>query len=160
MELASLFSEVFPLRSDVFELSFVAETVDEGTGEVSGGVHADGNGYWRATMRTISFERGGDGELQIRDVKEQGVVWLYPEHADDPRVPAYVAGWAAAVQYVLDRHAEVAAAGDDGVTDRLDVVMPYDCFCPSVLRLRRPQTADEFTDALLSSKSRLGKLLP
>lgn len=160
MELASLFSEVFPLRSDVFELSFVSETVDERTGEVSGGTHADANGYWRATMRTISWERGSDGVLQIRDMKEQECVWLYPEHADDPRAPAYVAGWAAAVQYVLDRHAELAAAGDGGVTDRLDVVMPYEFFCPLVLRLRRPQTADEFTDALLSSKSRLGKLLP
>ena len=160
MELALLFAEVFPIRSDVFELAFVSEVVDERTGEVSGGTCEDPRGYWRATLRTISWERGADGEPQIRDVKEQECVWLYPEQKDDPRVPAYVAGWAAAVQYVLDRHAELAEAGDGGVTDRLDVVMPYEFFCPLVLRLRRPQTADEFTDALLSSKSRLGKLLP
>lgn len=160
MDLASLFAEVFPIRSDVFELAFVTETVNEDTGEVSGGTGEGAYGHWRATLRTISFERGSDGGMQIRDVKEQECVWLYAEHKDDPRVPAYVAGWAAAVQYVLDRHAEAAAAGDVGVTDRLDVVMPFDFVCPSVLGLRRPQTADEFTDALLSSKSRLGKLLP
>lgn len=160
MELALLFAEVFPIRSDVFELAFVSEVVDERTGEVSGGTCEDPRGYWRATLRTISWERGADGEPQIRDVKEQECVWLYPEQKDDPRVPAYVAGWAAAVQYVVDRHAELAAVGDARAGALLDATMPYDFICPGVLRLRRPQTADDFTDALLSSKSRLGKLLP
>lgn len=159
MDVARLFSEVFPIQSELFELAFVPEVVDENTGEVFGGTHEDDRGYWRATMRTITWERDEGGERQIRDVKEQDVVWLYPEHRDDPRVPAYVAGWAAAVQYVLDRHAELAAAGQPGA-DRLDVSMPHDFFNPGVLELSRPKTADDFTDALLSSKKRLGKMLP
>ncbi len=33
MDIASLFAEVFPIRSDVFELAFVSEVVDEDTGD-------------------------------------------------------------------------------------------------------------------------------
>lgn len=160
MDLALLFSEVFPIRSELFELSFVAETVDERTGEIHGGTHEEGSGYWRATMRTITFEPTTDGTLQIRDVKEQECVWLLPQHREDPRVPAYVAGWAAAVQYVLDRGAELVAAGDERAMNRFEAAMPFDFFSPDVLDLRRPRSAEDFTDALLSSKKRLGKLLP
>lgn len=159
MDLARLFSAVFPIRSEQVSLELVSESVDESTGEVSGGTCEDSQGYWRATLRLIVWEHEGGG-LQIRDIKEQQIVWLYPELREDPRVPAYIAGWAAAVQYVFDRHSELAAAGDPRGGAQIDVSMPHDFFDVGVLKLRRPQTEGDFTDALLSSKKRLGKLLP
>lgn len=150
MDLALLFSEAFPIGSELFELALVSE---------SGGAQADPRGHWRATIRLIVFERV-DGDRQVRDIKEQECVWLYPQHREDPRVPAYVAGWAAAVQFIFERNAELVDAGDAGASDRIDTAMPFDFFNPDVLALRRPQTAEDFTDALLSSKKRLGKLLP
>lgn len=146
---------LLPIRSDRFSLES-GEYIDEDAPDV-----ADPPGALRVTVRTVVWE-ASDGALSIRDVKEQGVMWLHARHREDPRVRAYMEGWAAALQFVLDRHAELAAAGalSARVSERLEFSMPFDLFCPAVLDLKRPRTADEFAEALLSSKQRLGRLLP
>lgn len=160
-DVVAFFSELFPIRSERFSLELVCEHVDETTGEVFGGADGQDGGDLRATMRTIGWDVE-DGVQSIRDVKEQQVVWLLARHREDARARAYLQGWAQAVQFVLERHEELRAAGTltEQAAQRIDYSMPYEFMGPDVLDLRRPQTADEFTDALLSSKKRLGGLLP
>lgn len=159
-DVVAAFVELFPISSERFSLELVRESVHQDAGEVWGGIDGVDEGPLRATLRTIVWEV--DGETRsIRDIKEQIVPWLCAEHREDPRVRAYLEGWAQAVRYVLAQHDELQAAGSTGAAaDKLEISMPYDFFYPAVLRLRRPQTADQFTEALLSSKKRLGKLLP
>lgn len=161
MDLASVFAEQFPIGSDTFSVELVPETVHEDSGEITGGVHESADGRLLATLRTYVWEIEG-GVRSIRDIREQQLVVLPAELSADPRVPAYFAGWAAALRHVLERHAELAAAGarTDAQRQRLEYAMPSDLLFPDVLKLRRPQTPDEFTDALLSGKKRLGRLLP
>lgn len=158
-DVVAVFLELFPISSGRFSLEFVPESVNEHTGEVWGGI--DDAGDLRATLRMIAWEVDGDTRA-IRDIKEQQVVWLSERHREDPRVRAYLEGWAHAVHYVFAQHEELQAAGvvTGAAADKLAGCMPYDLLCAEVLDLRRPQTADEFTEALLSSKKRLGKLLP
>ena len=60
----------------------------------------------RATVRMIA--RDGEGEARsIRHIREQDVVWLLARHRADPRVPAYLDGWADALRFVLGRHQEL-----------------------------------------------------
>lgn len=161
MDLARAFADQFPIASDTFSLELVAETVNEVTGEVTGGVDESPDGEVRATLRTIVWAVE-DGVRSVRDIREQTLVIVGADHIADPRVPAYFAGWAAAMRHVLERHAELAAAGAlaDAVRERLEYSLPMELVFPEVLRLRRPRTADEFTDALLAGTKRLGRLLP
>lgn len=160
-DVAAAFAELFPISSDRFSLEFVRETVNEETGEVWGGIEGIDDGPLRATVRTVLWEIEGDTR-SIRDVKEQRVMWLYEEHREDARARAYLEGWAQAVRYVLAQYDELHAQGllTDAAADKLAMCMPYDFFYPDALGLRRPQTADDFTEAMLSSRKRLGKLLP
>lgn len=150
MDLARAFAEHLPIRADAFALELVP---DEHRGDAPSDL--------RATLRTLVWD-DRDGERSLRDIREQTVVIVRREHSDDPRVPAYFAGWAAALRFVLERHAELAAAGlrTEALRQRLEYSLPMDLVFPGVLRLRRPQTADDFTAALLSGKKRLGRLLP
>lgn len=160
-DIQTVFSELFPIASDEFSLEFVGETVVEDTGEIVGGLRQNSDGSFLATLRTISWEVV-DGERSIRDVREQQVVVVLAGNAADPRLPAYFAGWAAALRFILARHQEMRADGTlpAKASDSLECAMPHELVCPDVLRLGRPQTADEFTDALLSSKKRLAKFMP
>lgn len=146
---------LLPIGSDLFSLEPADYLADDAPAV------ADPPGALRETVRTIVWERDGE-QRSIRDIREQEVLWLHARHREDPRVPAYLAGWAAAVQFVTDRHAELAAAGalPERVAQRLEYCMPFELFSPDVLDLRRPQTADDFTAALLSSKKRLAGFLP
>ncbi|HEY8379301.1 MAG TPA: hypothetical protein VIK91_22560 [Nannocystis sp.] len=146
---------LLPIRSDRFSLES-GEFVDEDAPEV-----ADPAGPLRATVRTVTWEVGDEGR-SILDIREQEVIWLHARHREDPRVRAYMAGWAAALQFVVDRHAELQAVGrlPRRVAERLEFALPCELFCPAVLDLKRPQTADDFTEALLTNKKRLGMFLP
>lgn len=160
-DVVAAFLELLPIASEQFSLEFVPETVNETTGEVWGGMDGVEDGNLRAMLRSIMWDVEG-GARQIRDVKEQMVVWLCERNRDDPRVRAYLEGWAAALRFVFARHEELRAGGtlSDEAAQRLECSMPSELLNAEVLDLRRPQTADDFTDALLSSKKRLGKLLP
>lgn len=150
-----------PVQSDRFMLELPMDWTDERSGEVHEYVRETAGGDWLATLRTITWELTGD-QRSIRDVKEQEVVVLHARHRDDPRVSAYIAGWAAALQHVLSVHAELAEAHDlpRPVAERLECCMPHDLCFPDVLDLRRPRTDADFTDALLTGSRRLGALLP
>lgn len=160
-DLVAAFTELFPIKSGRFSLEFVPEEIDQNTGEVHGGIDGVDEGNLRATLRMFTWDLDGE-TMSIRDIKEQRLVWLWERHREDPRARAYLEGWAQAVHYVFAQHEELHAAGmlTGETTDKLETSMPYDFVFPEVLDLRRPQTADEFTEALLSSKKRLGKLLP
>lgn len=159
MSLATVFDEQFPISSEHFSLEFVPESVNEGTGETWGGVQETDGGHLAATLRLFVWDVH-EGERSVRDIKEQQVVVLHKDHVDDPRVPAYLEGWVAALRLVFERHDERLAAGDPSASDRIEGAMPHEFVFPDVLALRRPQTAEEFTDALLSGKKRLGGKLP
>jgi len=159
MDLAEAFGQQFPISTEYYSLEFIPESVDENTGEVLGGFHELASGNLAATLRFFVWEVN-DGARSIRDIKEQQVFVVPKAHVDDARVPAYFAGWAAAVRFVFERHDERRAAGDQAASQRLDWAMPHELVFSDILGLRRPQTADEFTDALLSGKKRLGRLLP
>lgn len=160
-DVVAAFLELFPISSERFSLEFVPETVNENTGEVWGGVQGIDEGPLRATLRTIVWEVDGDTR-SIRDIKEQELVWLSERHRDDPRARAYLEGWAQALRYLFAQREELQAAGllTGKAADILEMCMPHDLMCPDVLDLRRPQTADDFTEVMVSSKKRLGKLLP
>lgn len=152
MDLAAAFAQQFPLSSEYFALEFVAEIGDAHVGATWGLQEMEG--HLVATLRLIIWE-DRDGARSICEVKEQQVVVVFQANIADARVPVYFEGWAAAVRYLFARLDERR-----GTDDELRGLVPYDLASPDVLELRRPQTADEFTDALLSSKKRLGRLLP
>lgn len=148
MDLAAEFIKHFPIASGRFSLELVPDTVVE--------AQPDG---WRTPIRLFLWDTLDDGKRAIRDIREQEVQWLPAEAADDPRVAAYLEGWAAAVRAIFERHEERLAAGAE--IDKSNYFdLPADLVCPEVLQLRRPQAADEFTETLLASKQRLGRFLP
>ncbi|MDC0668211.1 hypothetical protein [Nannocystis radixulma] len=153
MDLAAAFAQQFPLSSEYFALELVAETDDAHSGDAWGGVR-EMEGHLVATLRLIIWE-DRDGARSICEVKEQQVVVVFQANTADARLPVYFEGWAAAIRYLFARLDERR-----GTDDELARLMPHELASPDVLGLRRPQTADEFTDALLSSKKRLGRLLP
>jgi hypothetical protein len=92
---------------------------------------------------------GATPSRSVCDIKEQEVYFVPASCRDEPdRVRAYVRGWGAAVREVLPAvHPEVA-----------ERMMPYGFTEPSVLRLAKAETVEDFKSALLK-KSRLGRLL-
>ncbi|WAS96532.1 hypothetical protein [Nannocystis punicea] len=159
-DLGLAFAGLFPIRSERLTIEFVPETVDEDTGEVRGGFQEMTDGRLVATLRIVLWDLH-EGERTIRQTTEQELVVVDSEYSYDPRVPAYFAGWAAAVRFVFGRLDELAAADElPDLDERLQELVPSDLVFSEVLELRRPQTADEFTDVLLSGKKRLGGVLP
>lgn len=159
MNIDEVVRSLFPIRSEWISLELAPAWTDENTGEVQQDVWSDqGVGV---LVRLIVWDEV-DGDRSIRDVKEQQVTLVYQRHAEDPRVVDYARGWAAALSFALGRVDELRAAGAPlpRFAAELDAWMPMDLFFPDLLALRRPQTEDDFMDALLSSKKRLGKLLP
>ncbi len=105
------------------------------------------------TLRTLLFD--GDAEARsIQDIREQSVVWLLARHGDDSRIEAYLSGWAAALRQIF--HAHGTGNLTTHAAESLEMAMPCDLVCPDVLDLRRPQTPEDFSDALLSGARRLG----
>ena len=154
------FSAEFPISAGRHSLELPEGWIDENSGEVHEYLRQDDNGDWRATLRFVGWDVDGDTQ-SIRDIKEQELVVLHARHLDDPRVPAYVAGWAAALRHIFEVHAELRAANElpQKIADQLDWSMPADLCFPDALDLKRPKTAADFTDALLSGARRLGGLL-
>lgn len=159
MSLVEAFSQLFPILSEHHSLELVDESVDS-AGEAWGGCKVTADGRLEATVRLFVWDVQGE-ERTIRDIKEQQVTVVAAEHLEDPRVPAYLEGLAAALKLAFARVDEtIADKGHGAVTDRLEQAMPYEFFPGDVLALRRPQTAEDFSDALLTNRKRLGWLLP
>ncbi|PCC73561.1 hypothetical protein SAMN02745121_08459 [Nannocystis exedens] len=160
MSPAEAFTRHFPISFPYCSLEFVAKGAGIAAEDGWGGCVVNDEGHLVATIRLFIWEDDGD-DRSIRDVKEQQVTIVTAPYLDDPRLPAYFEGWAAAVRFASARLDEISAAqGFAAVSERLAAAMPDEFFCPEVLRLRRPQTADDFMDALLSNRKRLGWLLP
>jgi hypothetical protein len=138
MDVQQLFRDAFPVRSDRVSLELVDLAQPD-------------DGSLKATVRLIVWDVADDGVLAIRDVKEQEV-WLGPASGlADPRLPACIAGWALALEQLF--------AQDDH--EWVECLMPHDLM-PSfvgLLALKRPRTPEDFAEALLGSKQRLGRFL-
>lgn len=159
MSLAEAFSRLFPISSPHFSLELTDESVDS-AGETWGGCKVTEDGRLEATVRLVVWDVQGE-QRTMRDIKEQQVTIVAAAHLDDPRVPAYFEGLAAALDFAFARIDEaIADRGPAAATDRLEVAMPYEFLPGDVLALRRPQTAEDFQDALLTNRKRLGWLLP
>ena len=105
----------------------------------------------RLTVRLLVWERLPDGERTIRDIKEQQIWVGGLEGVDPERLTWAVQGWAMALAQLF---------AQDDVT-WLDTLMPAD-LVPSFARLvalRRPRSAEDFAEAMLSSKQRFGRWL-
>ncbi|HEY0137294.1 MAG TPA: hypothetical protein VGB85_24595 [Nannocystis sp.] len=105
----------------------------------------------RLTIRLLVWERLPDGERQIRDIKEQQVWVGGLEDVDPERLTQAVHGWAMALAQLF---------AQDDVT-WMETLMPADLMpnLASLVALRRPRSAEDFAEAMLSSKQRLGRWL-
>lgn len=105
------------------------------------------------TVRLLVWDVEGESRT-IRDIKEQEV-WAGPAAIlQDPRLAVCVAGWRQAIELLF-------AQDDPRWLDAVDCAMPHDLFprFPELLALKRPRDAEDFADALLGSKQRLGRYL-
>lgn len=107
----------------------------------------DGEGE-RLTVRLIVWEER-DGQRQIRDVKEQQVWVGGTSELDATRLAVAVAGWRIALEQLFSQ----------SDSSWLDALMPSDLTVsfPELVALKRPRTAEDFAEALLTSKQRLGR---
>lgn len=139
MDAAQIFGDVFPIGSELSTLE-VVHVEERDAGVV-------------LTLRLIHWSRGEDGQRSLDTIKEQEVFALATAQREDPRLAACVAGWAAAVRYVFEQDDEHGA-------DTIQGLMPHElCVVGALLELKRPQSAEDFTDAALSGRKRLGGFL-
>lgn len=156
LDVAAAFVDELPISAGRFTVELVPETVDEDTGEILGGFHENAGHGLTAVLRVTVWDGDGDARTP-REVREAAVSIARSEHAYDLRLPAYFAGWAAALRTLFERHAALDAG--DARRAALEAVEPEALVCPQVLALGRPQTAEGFAAALLADR-RLGRLLP
>jgi hypothetical protein len=119
------------------------EMVPFGDGEWESRFAPDGDLY--LTMRLICWEQAGE-VTTIRDIKEQQLYVPAALLADAARFDAFARALASVLSRVCQR------------SDRIDVMLPSDLIRFDALKLKRPQTEDQFVDALVVP-SRLGRLL-
>lgn len=138
MDVQQLLRDAFPVRSDRVSLELVDLNLHD-------------EDSLTAVVRLFVWELDGDGNASIRDAKEQEVYLGTTSELDDPRLPDCIAGWVLALEHLF--------AQDDH--DWVDTLMPHDLMPPLVglLELKRPRDAEDFADALLGSKQRLGRWL-
>ena len=129
--------ETFPARSELASLEFEDAALRDEVGVV-------------LTVRLVCWDED-DGVRSIRDVKEQEVWVCELDALEDPRMVACVTGWHMALEQIF--------AQED--LSWLETSMPADLLRPfaELLRLKRPRTADDFAEALLASRQRLGAFL-
>ena len=128
-------------------------------------ISSPGDGQWRlmfdwvddlrvdqgvvlASFRLIRWDRAESG-WTICDIKEQDV-FLMEDGPEDPRLEAMITGWARALGVALH-----ALEGKP----KADWAMPCEFYDPHVLSLKRAKTADDFFEAFLGSKKRLGRFI-
>jgi hypothetical protein len=162
MPFADALRAAMPIETELLSLVLVDSTTDYATGAAVPGIRERPDGDTIATLQLYVYEKAG-GARQVRDIKEQELMMLRAKHRTDPRVDAYVAGWRDAVLEVFTQQ-EALLKRDrpafERFKHRVDYLMPHDLIAPDVLDLKRPRDASEFTDALLSTKTRLGRFLP
>lgn len=98
--------------------------------------------FSRWIIQFLIFDSDG-----IRDIKEQEIGLPSPLVGDLDRVRAFAQGHSEALRQVFESD-----------SDKLGGCMPHDLIWWGVLKLVRPQTPEEFTEALMTKK-RLGQWL-
>lgn len=96
----------------------------------------------KATVRVRLLVFGGG---HVRDIKEQEIPAAAPLFHDPERTAAFAEGLELALGEALK-----------GPTEQFEPAMPSDFVFFEVLELKKPQTPEEFRDALLTKK-RLGR---
>jgi hypothetical protein len=140
MDVAQILADAFPVASELVRLELV---------EVS----ERDNGGIAVTVRLVVCERVDADTVLIRDIKEQEVWALSAAQRGDPRLAACVAGWAEALRHVFEEE-------DAHAADGVETLMPHELvIIGPLLTLKRPRTAEDFTDAALTGKQRLGRFL-
>jgi hypothetical protein len=140
MTVLQVFEDAFPVLSERTHLELVEARLRE-------------DDVVMLTVRLIVWE--GEGESRtIRDIKEQEVFVGTAAQLQDPRLAACVAGWRLAI-------AQLFAQDHPRWHGQVDTAMPHEFVRPlaEVLALKRPRDADDFAEALLGSKQRLGRYL-
>lgn len=137
-EFCELLRDTFPARSEQVSLEFFDAALRDDRVVV-------------VTIRLVGWERNADGSAAIRDVREQEVYVGEAELLEHPLLAACVQGTVMALDQLF--------AQDD--LEWVDMVMPADLLRPfaELLRLKRPRGAEDFAEALLGSRQRLGKFL-
>lgn len=136
MDALSLLRDIFPIAADRVSLELVELDVRDG--------------IILAVVRLIAWDVDGETR-QIRDVKEQEVALGRAASLEQPRAAACIEGWKQALEHLF--------AQDD--VEEIEGLMPHELM-PSfteLLALKRPRSADDFADALLGSRQRLGRWL-
>ncbi|KFE68445.1 hypothetical protein [Hyalangium minutum] len=153
-DLRALFETTFPIASHYFALHWVPD--DPWRPEDA---HPD-DVY--AVLRLVTFYLDESGEVSIRDVKEQGMLVVPAQHRQDPRLEAWLRGSREALlevmqsqDWTIDRDDDEAQSADNSLV----CMMPSDLVCHDVLKLARPRESEDFKQALLGSKKRLGHML-
>jgi hypothetical protein len=126
-ELTELLRAALPVTTNDVRLDCVDVKREPGAGFV-------------ATLRLFTYDNDS-----VRDIKEQDVVIVRRDQADDARIPVYIAAWGAALARAFVRR------GVGGV----ETVMPHDLVFPRVLELKKAITQADFEKAF-DAKSRLG----
>lgn len=137
-EFCELLRDTFPARSELASLEFVDAELRDGRAVM-------------VTIRLVGWERDADGSASIRDVKEQECFMGEAELLVHPLLAACVQGTVMALDQLF--------AQDD--LKWVETAMPADLLRPfgALLRLKRPRSAEDFAEALLASRQRLGQFL-
>ncbi|WP_224240453.1 hypothetical protein [Hyalangium gracile] len=145
--------ELFPIESDFFRLEWVPDSDYRPP-------HAAPDDLY-VLVRLVCWYLNG-AEMHIRDVKEQPVLLVSAGRRQDPRIEAYLRGWSAALTTVMESQ-DLSVGRDDTeamyADNALACLMPMDLVHADALELTRPQTAEDFSRALLDSRKRLGRFV-
>lgn len=137
-DIAATLLASFPVRGEQVSLELVMDP-DTKTASPEG----------RVTFRLVIWDKQDNGDLSIRDIKEQDLYLYDPALlVGDVPVLAYLKGWALALGEVFQR----------GSTSMFETLMPHDLADVKALKLRKAKTPEDYRDAFLA-KSRLGKYL-
>lgn len=135
-QIAQTLREVFPVRENLVELCLADAELASAA--------PDG----RVTFRMVVWDKAENGDLTIRDVKEQELFLFDPALiVGDVPVLAYLRGWSMALRQVLA-----------GTKVPFETLMPHDFLDVGVLKLRKATTPEDYRNAFLA-KGRLGKYL-
>lgn len=135
-----VFEDAFPVISERTSLELVEARLREDDAVI-------------LRVRLFVWDVEGESRM-VRDIKEQDVFVGTATMLQDPRLAACVGGWRLAIEQLF-------AQDDPRWFDDVACAMPDDLIKPfsQLLALKRPRDAEDFAEALLASKPRLGRYL-
>ena len=145
MNLNDILKEAFPIKNTYYSLLAVD---DNEHGSLS---FIDSESNLKIVMQLIQWEFDGT-DRKITSIYEQELLLAYSRHTRDSRLEAYVGGWVIALEEVF---IHIEKKGQEGLLG----ILPHDLVYPKVLDLKKPLSDNDFVDAFLNSKKRLGRFL-